>query len=433
MTPREFVGILDEWGAAGGAFPKPIAHDYAITTAPEAAAVCRALATPRIFAAGGLETPALNKLVAFFQSAETKEAADTFRDQGLPLLRRILSDALDQTADSPAKDSGEQRRTETLLSLSNILAMYGEPGDGPLIIKAARDAKMSDGYLWWIIFDSVIEGHPEALEICEGLRDPLPDGSAGTAYLNFANALSREQRISRHPFDSAAGIARLAAYLADPNSENDGCAVSAAASIPFIRAGDREMLIAGADRHPNAFVRLEAAWALAKTGSEFGWQRLAQLCLNPRFAERAIEYLEELRLGAHIPPKARDPDFRAMARMCSWLRHPSEFGRPPDQIVQYDTRVLNWPPTRDRRRLWLFKYRYEPQGDAGTADEGIGLVGSTTWSFFDEPADLAPEDVYGLHCCWELKLQNDPRIPEDHTAALGRQMLAETNPGFAGA
>src|SRR5437016_9981369 len=77
-----------------------------------------------------------------------------------------------------------------------------------------------------------------------------------------------------------------------------------------ISAGARETLIAGDDRHPNAFVRLEAAWALAKTGSEFGWQRLAQLCLNPRFAERAIDYLEELRLGAHIPPKARDPDFR---------------------------------------------------------------------------------------------------------------------------
>jgi hypothetical protein len=65
MTPREFVGILDEWGAAGGAFPQPIAYDYAITTAAEAEAVCRALATPHIYAVGGLEVPALNKLVAF--------------------------------------------------------------------------------------------------------------------------------------------------------------------------------------------------------------------------------------------------------------------------------------------------------------------------------------------------------------------------------
>jgi hypothetical protein len=82
--------------------------------------------------------------------------------------------------------------------------------------------------------------------------------------------------------------------------------------------------------------------------------------------------------------------------------HPNEFGRPPDQITEYDTRDLYWPPTGDRRRFWLFKYRYQPQGADGQAHEGIGLVGSTTFALFGEAtADLAPEDVYGLHCCWE--------------------------------
>jgi hypothetical protein len=290
------------------------------------------------------------------------------------------------------------------------------------------------GYLWSVIFGIVAEQHPDAVAICEGHREPLPEGFLGVAYLDFANALAVKQLITRHPFDSKVGIARLVAHLAARDPKLYSYAVSATASIPFVNASARETLMVSADQHPDALVRLEAAWALAKTGSEFGRQRLAQLSLNPRYAQRAVAYLEELGLGPHIPSRARAPDFQAIAQMCNWLMHPNEFGRPPDQITEYDTRDLNWPPTGDRRRFWLFKYRYEPQGADGQAHEGIGLVGSTTFALFGEAtADLAPEDVYGLHCCWELQIQKDARAPEKRNAAIGRQMLAEANPGFASA
>jgi hypothetical protein len=84
MTPQEFVDVIDAWSAAGGAFPKHIAHDHEINTVAETEAVCRALASSHIYAVGDLERPALDHLIAFFQSAETKEAADAFRQQGLP-------------------------------------------------------------------------------------------------------------------------------------------------------------------------------------------------------------------------------------------------------------------------------------------------------------------------------------------------------------
>src|SRR5262249_19513792 len=45
-------------------------------------------------------------------------------------------------------------------------------------------------------------------------------------------------------------------------------AVSATASIPFVNASARETLMVSADQHPDALVRLEAAWALTRTGSE---------------------------------------------------------------------------------------------------------------------------------------------------------------------
>ncbi len=429
MTPEEFVHVLEEWSTVGGSFPRFAAHD--IATAAEAEAVCNALASPHVYAVNGIEMPALFDLAAFFQSVEAREAFDIFRDRGLPVLRRILRDALNRPPETGEDDWAVTQRREADLFVVKILALYCQRDDGARIVEAARDPRLSNGYLWSTIFGIVAEQHPDAIEISERLKNPLPDGYAGLAYLDFANALACNGTISQHPFDSDAGIARLCGYLGDRNPESYGDAVSAAAGIPFVNAAARDMLLGKADHHPDSLVRLEAAWAYAKTGSEFGRQRLAQLCLNPRLAERAIRYLEELGLDAHIPAKARDPDFRAMAQMCSWLMHPNEFGRPPDQITQYDTRELNWPPSRERCRLWLFKYRYEPRDDGAGAQEGVGLVGPVTFALRDATADLAPEDVYGLHCCRELRWSGDPRAPETCTAAAGRNIIAEINPGFA--
>jgi hypothetical protein len=347
-------------------------------------------------------------------------------------LRKILTDALDGPRVADSEDRvAEESRADAHLFLVKILTMYQQRGDASLIVKAARDPRMPKAYLWSVIFEIAAERHPDAVAICEGLRDPLPEGFLGVAYLDFANALAIKELIVRHPFDSDIGIARLVVYLAARDPDLYGYAVSATTSIPFVNVSARETLLMSADQHPDALVRLEAAWAFAKTGSELGRRRLAQLCLNPHYSQRAVHYLEELGLGEHIPSRARAADFRAMAEMCSWLMHPNECGRPPDEITQYDTRELNWPPTGDRRRFWLFKFRYEPQVTDDQADEGIGLVGSTTFVLFgDSTVDLPPEDVYGLHCCWELQSQKDAGAPEKLEAAFGTQMLAAANPGF---
>jgi hypothetical protein len=265
------------------------------------------------------------------------------------------------------------------------------------------------------------------------LREPLPNREAGLAYLVWANMISQREPNSRHPFDSDVGIARLHALLRDRDPDYYAYAACAAKCIAFVNADARPTLFERADGHSDADVLISSAEALAKTGSEFGPHRLAHLCLNPRFADRAIESLESLEPGKHIPTKARDPDFLAMAEMCTWLAYPTEFGRPPDEIALYDTRELNWPPTNDHRRLWLFKYRYEPQGD-DPQREGIGLVGSTTFSLFPQTkVDLSPEDVYGLHCCWELEIQEDNRAPKKGSAAIGRKLLAAANRDFPAA
>jgi hypothetical protein len=430
MRPKKFVGVLDAWSAKGGEFPDLIPHRHKITTGAEVEAVCRALCSAHIYAPNSIGTPALFDLAAFFQDAETTEAENVFRCQGLPLLRRILSDALADLTENDATDEPVAQRVHGQIFILKILASYEQRGDASLFIKAARDPRMCAGDLWTVIFEIVEERHPEADEIYEALRHPLPDRRAGVGYLFWANTVSRRQPMSRHPFDTDRGIAQLLAYLAD---DPDDCvpALCAAMGISFVNASAHEKLIGRADQHSDPAVRMEAAISLARTGSDFGWQRLAHLCLNPRSAYRAVEALTELGLESHIPSKARTPDFQAMAEMCEWLSNPMEFNRPPDEITLYDTRVLNWPPTDDGRRLWLFKYRFEPRGDEVGVKEGIGMVGSTTFSLFGEvTAALAPEDAYGLHCCWELELQEDPRTPAERSVAAGRRILAKANRDF---
>jgi hypothetical protein len=122
------------------------------------------------------------------------------------------------------------------------------------------------GYLWSVIFGIVAEQHPDAVAICEGHREPLPEGFLGVAYLDFANALAVKQLITHHPFDSNVGIARLVAYLAARDPKLYSYAVSATASIPFVNASARETLMVSADQHSDALVRLEG-----RVGSRQDW------------------------------------------------------------------------------------------------------------------------------------------------------------------
>lgn len=150
--------------------------------------------------------------------------------------------------------------------------------------------------------------------------------------------------------------------------------------------------------------------------------------MDPSQSAVAVAYLRELGRSDLIPAVATEPDFAACAEMCGWLTHPMEFGKPPTEIVLFDTRELHWPPTRDRRRVWLFRYRYEREGEV---DEGLGMVGSVTFALFGETTvDKSAEEVYGLHCAWELQNNKDERAPEDRSAWAGMEILARDNAGF---
>jgi hypothetical protein len=428
MTAEQFIAFVDAWIAKGGALRDPDRHF--ITTVAEVDAICRALDSEHIFAANSIHTPAYFSLAAYLHYPKTQAAADAVRAKGLDCLRRVYTDLLDQPTYPEEGDFVLRDRYKAAVFILQVLAAQKEPGDGSLIVRGARDRRLNDG-TWSMVFEFMERGHPETGDILEALREPLPEGTCGDCYLYFSNKFADAGTLLPHPFATKEGIARLAHYISDPDAEDHYSVCWAVRALPFVDGTARSHLLDIADRHSDGRVRLEAAAVRVQAGSELGAERLIGLCLDPRLANEAIARLEELGLSDRIPAQAREPGFLAMAEMSTWLSHPSEHGRPPDEIAVYDTRVLNWPPTGDRRQLWILKYRYEPDEWGTEGDDGVGLVGSTTFAlFFVTSAQMKPEEIYALHCCWELRVRGDPAAPKEISAEYGRNKLASMNPGF---
>jgi hypothetical protein len=75
-----------------------------------------------------------------------------------------------------------------------VLAARKERGDGTLIIRGARDRRVDDGS-WSMVFEFLERGHPDANQIFEALRDPLPEGWCGSCYLYWMNKFASKQEL----------------------------------------------------------------------------------------------------------------------------------------------------------------------------------------------------------------------------------------------
>lgn len=388
---------------------------YQIESVEDAEALIDALELyiQRPIEAPGIFT-AFHQLISLFQSVTAISPFQCLVRRGIPLLIEAYDARL------PVAD---EQQNELLFAIK-IFARYGPEEGLDRMVQAAYHPMLRDGYLWSVIFDQLGDLDPVIPSLVDRLSDPLPDGFACIAFLIWVNRLSREERITDHPFNSHEGIQKLRHWLRSSNKDDFSNAHSAAGALPFISEPNREQLLALAMDHPSSTVQMEAAWASARLGSESGFKFLIRLCLDRNYSTTACAYLEELNRDDLIPEAANEPNFRAMADMCDWLAHPQEFGRPPDEIEQYDTRELFWPPTNDIRQVWLFKYRYVAEEPGESDDFGLGMYGSATFSLFDEiNPDMPPEDAYALHCCWELEETDDPRAPSERTIEAGRAIL----------
>jgi hypothetical protein len=418
MTKKTPLQAALERGLADGGNLFEALNDldhYEIQTVEDAEALVEAL---ELFISRPIEKPgifsAFHQIVSLFQTVSGVSPFQYLARRGIPLLIQIYDDRL-RIAD--------EQQNELLFSIK-IFARYGLEDGIERLIHAAYHPILREGYLWSVIFEQLGDQDPIVPEIVDRMSDPLPDGFVCIAFLDWVNRLCREDRMKLHPFDTPDGIYKLRHWLRSSNQENYSFAHSSAAALPFIGDQQREQLLALAMDHPDAAVQMEAAWASARLGSESGLKFLTRLCLDKNFSTTACAYLEELGRDDLIPDDVNEPDFRAMANMCDWLAHPQEFGRPPDEIELYDTREMFWPPTNDRRQLWIFKYRFIAEEEGESDDCGLGMYGSLTFTLFDETnPDMPPEDVYALHCCWELEANEDSRAPAERTIAAGRSIL----------
>lgn len=377
-------------------------NEYSIKSAKDAEVICAALRQ--------LPQPPDDKnfrsrvhaLTGLFQDVEGSDvpAFEVLSEQGLPEMVRIFRELL-----PTATEEGEEKGAgDDLLFILKILALYAADEGPECLLQAARLPLKPGDYMWHPILTSYAPEHPQRDEVFSALANPLPADFIAMSLLDAANSASIEGDLENHPFDSPAGYAQLQKWLEGRNPEHFSYAHSATAALPFLDAEARDPLLTIALEHVDTGVQLEAAWAAAKVGREEGLDFLARYCLDVNHGDVAARYLRELDREDCIPDQARDPAFQAQANFARWLAHPNELGRAPDELKIVDTRELSWPPEREPSDFFIIRFlARDPEGlEADQID--CGLVGSMTWCFFSGKMHLRPpEDVYAIHCYWEMQ------------------------------
>jgi hypothetical protein len=375
-------------------------EDYTITSQKDAEAICEALAQfplPENPKRRRIVSP-LRALVNLFQNVESADvpAFEVLYHQGQSELIRIFESLVESHADDDHED---------LLFTLKILAMYGSPEGTEKVIEAARLPVKPEAYMWHVILAQYGDGHACREHLFQSLSDPLPTDFLAIALLDAANQSCIRNELELHPFDSEQGMQVLRRWLEDHHPDHASYAHSATAAIPFLDPNDqRKELLGLAMSHQDIDVRIEASWAAAKLGDDEGLHQLQAYCLDLRHSDVAKGYLNELGYEDQIPEQATEPSFVAQATFAQWLAHPNELGCPPDEMKVVDHRLLAWPPESAEIPVWIIRYRLRDRHGLEADNVDSGMVGSVTWCFFSYQMHLRPpEDVYAIHCYWEME------------------------------
>lgn len=379
--------------------------DYSLKSKEDAEAVCEILSELTKKQLTEIDTSALHSLIGLFQDVEGRDcpAYDVMADNGIPSLIRMI----DQLLAAPESEEDNPDHEDLILFALKIMAMYGTAEGTDTVLKAAQKPLNPDTYMWSVILGQYTQGHPQAERLFDSLGQSLPTGFLAMALLDAVNSAKIDGANFPHPFDSPTGYKQLENWLTDPDESHFSYAVSTAAGLPFISSPTRDALLAIAFDHPSPDVQIEAAWASAKLGGEAGIKWLARCCCDVNLSDKAKRYLTELGREDAIPAEANDRDFAAKADFAQWLAHPSELGRPPDEVEIIDHRVLTWPPDWNPKSFWLIRYVLRDQTGLKDDDVDCGFVGAMTWCHFCyQMNQRPPEDAYAIHCYWAMNAAN---------------------------
>jgi HEAT repeat protein len=336
-------------------------------------------------------------LLRLIQMPASREAMEYFRSQASPVILAAWPRLNERERDLALMVLARIGAREGLVFVARTMAAP----NGPTGMRAAA------------ILEEVPVESPH-VEVLFPTLEPLLDveDARSLEVLNLANRLVAARQLWPHP--AATRLERLRRFI-QSESENDyGPALAACYALALIPGAEALELLELATQHPDPEVRLESLYSRSRQAVPGAVEALAQATLDPVMALRAREYLKELGKSSLRPKAADDPVLVAKAQLISWLRHPNEFGEAPASIELWDRRVLHWPPTRDRRELFLFRFRYPSYtyGQEEDWEEGVGLVGSVTFSLTGDTQPSpqgTPEDAYVTHCLWELRQEGDPR------------------------
>ena len=401
--------------------------DVEVKSAREAQAICDGLEQVH---RGTLQSKrsfstSLHALAALFQGVQDPEceALPLLRERGIPLLYAIFDRGFANEKTHSSSD---------LLFVLKILANYGTQEGTARVLSAARAAYKADDYMWSVILRAYAHDHPHTASLFLALRDPLPPSFIGVSLVDAANAACSADAALEHPFDTSAGATRLRQWLADVEVDRFSYAVSATAALPFLRRVSIDALLELASVHPHTPVRLESASAEARLQRPSGIARLARFALDVNHSNVARRYLEELGASDVVPAEALTPGFQARAEFAEWLAHPSELGRPPDEVEIVDHRVLRWPPEFAPKPFWLLRYRVNRDNGLDDDDCDVGMVGSTTFCLFTYNLNQRPpEDGYAIHCAWEMEAAGLLKVEESEEGVKGYDALLGTWRGAA--
>lgn len=396
-----------------------------VRRAAEARWICRQLCAAADFRTTSVDDfraiiSPLHVLLGLFHRPASMAAGKVLLLEGIPQLLNLYDDLL---------HGSEAEKAVAMFDILEIFVFYESERGVERLIDAIRNDDFPEHDEWRGVFEQCADHDAVGVELCARLKDSLPAGRLAVYLLELANQLADRRLLAEHPFDSECGRSLLSDWLrAGEDSWSD--ALHAADALLYLNPDARHALIGLALDHEGREIQMAGARAAASTGSPAALQTLARFCLDRLCSREACQYLEEFGRSDLIPEKALQPDFRAECDLCRWLAYPTQFGCEPDEIELFDTRELYWPPTSDRRRLWLFRYAYRgtPEDDAPII--GIGLSGSRNVALDSVSPEMSPEEIYARHCFWELDDVGGPWSRGDRPEIAGREMLQRYNEDF---
>ncbi len=262
-----------------------------------------------------------------------------------------------------------------------------------------------------------------------------PTGQPGELLLSYLDSLCQRGWHGSNPYNSSKGVTILKSWLASTNPAEHELAITAARSAAFLDDELREEVLEPAFQHPNKGVRLQAAWADAKSGGKRGIPLLKQACLDVDLSAAAQTMLKSLLREDEIPPKVLDPKNGDIAKavISTMLMEPSQQGVRPLTIEVYDYRNIFWPSMKEKYDVWLLKFTFQPK-DGGAIKTGYGFHSKyTSWCSSNGRVNpKIPEDLYVYTCAMDI-LQFAKRsgraLTREQAEAEALMALRADNPG----